>query len=379
MVGVYTGKEVMGPHGVEPRKAVAVHLSRPARDVVLVLAAYDPVDWTVTVERGTRLARVILSGYHAQRATVPAGVTLDIYGYDDKRPLPGRAAYGYEWPSVDADLLVRQSQAMTNLPLASFRGCYESSHFAIGDESPTPESRTSGAPLAKCAAVLSEQRRCVALAGHPVQVVAVGLDSGTSCLGPSVAGAPLEGNASLGWIGNRIYACVRERGVVEIGMADGAMRVAPVGCEAVTSVGNSLLVRPSHEEHGLGPIVRRYASFDDLLAGNVAEELAASNHASRIAARGRNGYYAWHSTDEIQVVPLVKGGTPAPVTRIKLEKYDDWIFGLDALSDGTLVIGSPSRTARDIRLFDGTTGAQLRSIQLAPGHRDISGLKCQEP
>jgi len=101
--------------------------------------------------------------------------------------------------------------------------------------------------------------------------------------------------------------------------------------------------------------------------------------ASRYAARGQNGYYAWHSTDEIQIIPLTQERARRTATSVKLEKYDDWIFGLDALTDGTLVIGSPSRTGRDIRLFDGTTGAQLRSISLGIGHADIAGLKCEGP
>jgi hypothetical protein len=216
--------------------------------------------------------------------------------------------------------------------------------------------------------------------GRP-QVVAVGLDSGTACAGPAVGGVELSGNSSLGWIGDRLYACARERGVVEIAVADGATRIAPVGCEAVTSVGKSLLVMPSME-HGPRSGVERYASFDDLRAGKRAEELQASGHASRFAARGQTGYYAWHSTGEIQLVPLVPVGSPAAraPSVVKLDGYDDWIFGLDALTDGTLIVGSPSRTRRDIRMFDGKTGAQLRSISLGLGRGgDIAGLKCEGP
>lgn len=67
-------------------------------------------------------------------------------------------------------------------------------------------------------------------------------------------------------------------------------------------------------------------------------------------------------------------------TTVKLEKYKDWIFGLDALTDGTLIIGSPSRTGRDIRMFDPKTGAQLRSISLnLTRGADIAGLKCEGP
>jgi hypothetical protein len=379
VIGVYEGQEVQGPHGVEPRGSVAVHVARPGHDVVLALSAYDPVDWKITVEPGTRLQQVILTGYHAQRATAPAGVPLDIYGSEDNRPLIREGGYGYQWPSFQADQVAQAAQGLARVPLTSFRGCYRSSHFVIGDEAPTPEPRLAGGPLAKCASVLREKRRCMALAGlGSTQVVAVGLDSGTACLGPAIHGFSSHGNASLGWIGDRLYVCDRERGVVEIAVADGATRVAPVRCEAVTSLGKSLLLVP--QDHSMSSRMDRYASFDDLRNGKVAEQLAASGHASRYAARGKAGYYAWHSTDEIQIVPLVGVNANRSSTSVKLEKYNDWIFGLDALSDGTLVIGSPSRTGRDLRLFDGKTGAQVQSISLGLGRgADISGLKCEGP
>jgi len=379
VVGVYEGHEVQGPHGVEPRSAVAVHVARPGRDVILALSAYDPVDWTITVEAGTRLQKVILSGYHAQRATTPTGVPLDIYGYDDHRQLVPEGGYGYEWPSFQAEAVVQAAQSVAGVPLTSFRGCYRSAHFAIGDEAPTPEAQPTKGPLARCAHVLREKRRCMALtSGGSTQVIAVGLDTGTACAGPVVRGLELHGNGSLGWIGDRLYACDQERGVVEIAVADGTTRTAPVSCEAVTSLGKSLLLIPSMSASPRSSF-EHYASFDDLRTHNVAEELAASGHASRYAARGQNGYYAWHSTDEIQIIPLTQERARRTATSVKLEKYDDWIFGLDALTDGTLVIGSPSRTGRDIRLFDGTTGAQLRSISLGIGHADIAGLKCEGP
>lgn len=44
---------------------------------VLVLASYDPTNWTVTLEPDAPLERVILSGYHDQTAVVPAGVKVE--------------------------------------------------------------------------------------------------------------------------------------------------------------------------------------------------------------------------------------------------------------------------------------------------------------
>lgn len=382
IVGVYNGSEVAGAHGIERRGSVDVRVARPGHDVVLVLAAYDPVDWAVTVADGTRLSRVILSGYHAQRARVPSGVPLDIFGIEDQRLLGDGASYGYQWPSIHAEQLAKAAQHWTGLALTSFRGCHQSSHFVIEDGPPTLDQPPADTPLAKCTSVLSESQRCMALArtGSGHRVVAVGLDSGTACFGPKVDDdIDLFGNASLGWIGHRLYACARDRGVVEIALSDGAPRIAPVECEAVTSLGKNLLLMPSFGR-STTPSIERFASFEDLRAGNVAETLQPAGYVSRFAVRGRLGYYANHSTNQVSIVPFGKATAPSSTAIVRLEDYDDWIFGLDVMADGTLVIGSPSRTLRDIRMFDGSTGARLRTFSLGLGRDgDIAGLKCEGP
>jgi hypothetical protein len=378
VVGVYGGPEVHGDGGGGPRPTVHVHVARPGREIALVLTAYDPVDWTVTLEPGTRLRQVVLAGYHAQRASRPVDAPLDIYSYEDNRQLPGSSGYdyGYEWPSWKAQELVNVAQRLTGLPLASFRGCNHASRFAIGDEAPTREPQLAHGMPASCAPILREARRCMALVqSSKLRVVGVGLDSGTVCMGPTVTDAYLPGNASLGWIGDRLYACIHDRGVAEISIADGGTRIAPLDCEAVTSAGSLLLVTPSLQRSSTSG-VERYASFDDLRAGHVDEHLA-TPWASRFAALGKIGYFASHATNEVVTRPLVPAaaGVPTTATTIKLEGYDGWLFGLDALADGTLVIASPTRTGRDIRMFDAKTGAQRGSMALGL-HADIAGLKC---
>jgi hypothetical protein len=376
VIGVYGGAEVEGEHGIEPRQAVRVTVDRPGKDVELVLTAHDAIDWTIVATPGTRVRRAILSGYEEQRAIAPAGVQIDAYSAEAGKPF-GKAYSARDWPSVDAELLVAAAQQHTQLALTSFRGCHRSPYFTITDEPATaPPPVTAATSLfTRCAKVLAESRRCVAVTrGGGIGTVVLGLDSGTTCQGPAIAGLePSDIGVMLGWIGDRIYTCIRSRGLAEISLATGAIRVAPVSCEGVTSDGTSLIVMPDHTRFG-SPI-RRFASFDQLLASPASgEDLPFAGSPRLVTTRGNLAYSARHSTDEISVEVLDSGKQAT----IKLDRYDDWILGLDTLSDGTLVIGSPRRTLRDVRLFDGATGAQLRSYSHNVPDADIVGLKCRE-
>lgn len=374
LVALYGGAEVEGEHGIEPRQAVHVTVDRPGKEVELVLTAYDPVDWTISLTPGTQLRRAILSGYHLQRAKAPAGTLIETYSYDEQKRFSD-AYYAYQWPSVNAEAIVSAAQAYTHLPLASARGCYQSSYFTITEEDPTPPARVDAGFSTRCGKVLSERRSCVAMtSGGEQQLVAIGLDSGDTCVGPVVhVDSDGGGSSALGWFNDHVYQCVRERGVAQISLLDGSIQLAPVPCESVTSDGQSLILTPSLT--AFGSSVERYASFDDLRAHKVAAQLPIPGHVSRLAVRGNLGYVSGHSTDEVSIIAL----DSSKRATIKLDRYDDWIFGLDALSDGTVVIGSPRRTLRDLRLFDGASGKQLRSYSLQLARpADIAGFKCQD-
>lgn len=372
-IGIHVGADVIGEHGVEPTSRVKVTVDRPGKEVVLMLAAYNRIEWQITATPGTRLRRALLSGYHQQLARAPAGTQVESFSYDERKPFVNGAYSSYHWPSVEGELITTAAQARTQLPLASVRGCYQSSHFTISDEPATAPPSAAEGLLARCGHVLKEQRRCVATAAAGENhLVAIGLDSGTACIGPVLHGSEGHGQSSLGWIGDYVYTCERERGIVEVSLRDGAIRVAPFACESVTNDGQSLIVTPAMQ--AFGGAVERYASFDALLARQPLGTLKIAGTSSRLAVQGNAAYTAGHSTDEIGVTALDSGQR----TTIKLDRYDDWIFGLDVLSNGNILVGSPRRTERDLRVFDGRTGAQLKSYKLELGHADIAGFKCRE-
>ena len=101
-----------------------VLVDRPNKEVVLVLTAYEPVDWTVTATPKTKLTKVFLGGSHKQRAQVPKGVELVDYSRDEAKPGKPPVALPYlgNLDGMHFRPFVRELFAHTKLPLASFTG-----------------------------------------------------------------------------------------------------------------------------------------------------------------------------------------------------------------------------------------------------------------
>lgn len=242
-----------------------------------------------------------------------------------------------------------------------------------------PPKPPHGAPASgPCAQVLGEAHRCMALVGHGgVHVVTIGLDSGAACVGPALDVELQDASASLGWIGDRLYACQRDRGVVEISIADGKTRLAPGACEAVTSMGDELLVQPrrTFTIDEPRPFLARYAGFAELIAARPVGRRLASSVTSIVAARDGVGYFARGSAYEIYALRFQPY---AHFEAVPLEQFHAGIHGLDVTGDGTLVIAATASGGGDeLRLFDAATGAARRTVAIA-GQRgpSIRGLKC---
>ena len=99
-VGIYEGDldtDVrLEASGHETRGAEVV-VNLPGQDVVLVLMAYDPVLWTVQRTADTRLAAVIVGGYHAQAVLgVERTTPLLITTHNGPRKDCGRHFYAYK-------------------------------------------------------------------------------------------------------------------------------------------------------------------------------------------------------------------------------------------------------------------------------------------
>lgn len=132
ILGVY---ETHGDHsGADnhPPGAATVHVARQGSQV-LALSSYEPVHWTVTADPGAVIEKVIINGYHAQTADVPAGVPVEIHAESGTL-----GVYGYAWPSSeggsDTQGLVSALEQLAGRQMTSFHGCYQATSFVLHDD-----------------------------------------------------------------------------------------------------------------------------------------------------------------------------------------------------------------------------------------------------
>jgi hypothetical protein len=82
-----------GPYpvdGTTQLHAIGIHRGRPrvtltykGAPLILVLCAYNPTEWTIDVDSGVQLKKVIVSGYHLQQVRgVPEGIPIEIRSHE---------------------------------------------------------------------------------------------------------------------------------------------------------------------------------------------------------------------------------------------------------------------------------------------------------
>jgi len=130
VVGAYSGTAPGGStsHNNEQGDA-AVRVNRPGKRVTLVLSAYEPVVWHLTVGDATVVDRIILGGYYAQRVE---GVGSEVQIIDLTYPnSPGDYLYvGHSLDCPDVYRAFEKIRAMTGLEIASFHGGYQAPYPA---------------------------------------------------------------------------------------------------------------------------------------------------------------------------------------------------------------------------------------------------------
>ena len=368
---------------------VNVKLERPGKSV-LVLTAYDSVEWNVEVAEGATLEGIVLSGYYEARLNAPEGVPVLRYSYEGGGESLGT---GIQWPSYDTTDLVDKAEIITGLELTSFRGCYASDLFVIDEPgelrpphevSPSPEPRI----LAGCEALTAESNYCMVAdsfrndwGDEPLitKLQMVGLDSGTVC-GSLPVDVELWGESSLGWMGDYAYMCAYERGLVRISRLDGSTDIASIPCDGATVQNGGLVVLmgftgQTEFDPGVDSpwYVVRFASFEDAVERRPEVVYEMGPWASRLAAHDDTLYFAWHATNTIELTSLADG---AEFQSLMLQDFDNWINGMDVTDDGTLVIGSGSDTGGLLHRFDAATGALQTTFENGFEDRLITGLDC---
>jgi hypothetical protein len=220
-----------------------------------------------------------------------------------------------------------------------------------------------------CEEIFAAPAYCGAIVGGQVEYF--DLTTGAVCHGPALLGGELFGSASLGWAGDAFYACNGSR-LMRASLTDGSVVDLGTPCEAVTTFSGGLLVMPSIAESLVA-----YPSEGDAAGSRITALPPVSYGASRLGASENDVALAWHSTDR---VGLADFDDAAPSARdLLLVDYDDWIWGIDLLPSGELVIATPDRTGHSVRVIDSVTGELVRGLTpaFAGGVAGLmSGLDC---
>jgi len=123
---------------------VDVVVNMPEKDVVLVLMAYDPVLWQVKRTPSSRIAAVVVSGYHAQAVVgIDRSVPLLISTNDGRKDC-AESFYAYEaGPGLlRADAIVKK---LTGREIEHLSSSYRLSTVAVGNPVPANTTLVSSA------------------------------------------------------------------------------------------------------------------------------------------------------------------------------------------------------------------------------------------
>jgi len=124
VVGLYEGCGAVHGGGQNRQPGTAeVHVRKKAKLLTIVLCSYEPVKWTLKVDDGCTVERVVLSGYYAQKleGEAPRGAKLTALSL-----LAGDrdAFYAYSRDEESYAKMVAAVRARTGPKIKTFQGIY---------------------------------------------------------------------------------------------------------------------------------------------------------------------------------------------------------------------------------------------------------------
>jgi hypothetical protein len=127
VIGVYETRS--DHHGADyhPTGEASVRVSRHAKQI-LVLSSYEPTRWTVTLDPGVKIEKIVTVGFYDQVVDAPSNVVVE----------KASTACGYSWPyngeGCDTNELFASATKAAQGPLAAFAGCYRATKFEVRDD-----------------------------------------------------------------------------------------------------------------------------------------------------------------------------------------------------------------------------------------------------
>jgi hypothetical protein len=121
-IGVYEGNNAKDPQRQRVVGDVSIHVVWTARPLVLVLAAYEAVQWKLELEPGARLVAVLLSGYG--QSTVSGAGNARVLVIGEKS--------AYQAPSTEFTALHAEVVKQTGQRIGVFQGRYAGGSYSVG-------------------------------------------------------------------------------------------------------------------------------------------------------------------------------------------------------------------------------------------------------
>ena len=307
--------------------------------VVLVLAAYDMIDWHVTETYPGTVQRIIVTGYSgATTVSAPKGVPVDTY-FGGMR----WSDYSSDWDDEETRGLVEEAEAETSLEVTSFHGAYNPASLTISpatewmDVSAYPDctkkvaGTVAGGPDVKaldpaaCASVLKNSHIC--LTTNSTTVDAYGLETGDTCTTATFTDVIADSyTTAMAWSDEYVYTCVGKAGTLQrASLLTGAIEKSYVYCSGVAILEGQIYVRPT----GFSWNASLYDTWEDVQCGSPLTTSLSATFDSNIAIHDSILYSTAGSTDQFAWQTL-DGTSSGSVT---LEDYNDWIWGIDVTDD----------------------------------------------
>jgi hypothetical protein len=128
VIGVYETRSDHSGADYHPTGEATVKVTRHAKQI-LVLSSYEPTHWTVVLDQGVTVEKILTLGYYAQPVTFQGpSVPVQHLGY----------SCGYVYPEngqgCETSTLFAKAEKSAQSPISSFAGCYRANTFVVRDD-----------------------------------------------------------------------------------------------------------------------------------------------------------------------------------------------------------------------------------------------------
>ncbi len=113
---------------------VDVHIARASVPMVLILSAYEPIQWHIHQDEGVQIEKIVLNGFNQQ--TVVGTERAPVIDHSDSENYIVKSVYTWNTSYLGylnglAPDWVYQMEIVAGAPLSTFLGCYQASEFTL--------------------------------------------------------------------------------------------------------------------------------------------------------------------------------------------------------------------------------------------------------